>query len=72
MKSKLFNLNKSDFYKGLIVAVITAFLTAFYDLIASGGSITLKNVLIPTILALLSYLIKNLFTNSQDQVLSKE
>lgn len=72
MKSKLFKLNATDLLRGLIVAVVTAILTGLYDLVQSGGTLSMKAVFIPGILAMLSYLIKNLFTNSNDQVLKSE
>jgi hypothetical protein len=72
MKSKLFSINWLDFARGLVVAVVTAVLSGLYNIISAGGAITVKSVIIPAVLALLAYLLKNLFTNSQDQILAPE
>ncbi len=67
MRSKFFRLNTRDFTKGLIVTVICAFITGFYQLIANGFTvnwITMKPVVIAAIGAGVSYLTKNLLTNS--------
>jgi hypothetical protein len=75
MKSKLFNLDKNDFIKGLILAVLTAIVTFLTDFAATGAVInldTLKKVGVAAAIALVSYLIKNLFTNSTGQVAKPE
>jgi hypothetical protein len=70
MKSKFFKLNASDLLKGLLVAFITALLTGRYQVVQAGSDLTwvsFKPVLIASIGAGLSYLIKNLCTNSDGQ-----
>lgn len=71
MRSKLFNLDSRDFYKGLVIAFITALLTALYDSFTIG-EVTFKSILFPTLAATISYLLKNLFTNSSDKILQKD
>jgi hypothetical protein len=69
-KSKYLKLNSSDFLKGLLVALITALLTGLYQVIQTGGDLTwiaLKPVILATVGAGISYLLKNLFTNSEGE-----
>ena len=76
MKSSFLKLNWKDFIKGLILAFITALITGFYELLQEGAFafdwVTLKPVLMVSIAAALSYLIKNLLTNSEDKLLTAE
>lgn len=75
MRSKYLRLNRRDFIKGLIVTVICAFITGLYQLIASGGELnwlTLKRVIIAAAGAGVSYLTKNLLTNSEGNFMSSE
>lgn len=77
MNSKLFKLNATDFLKGLALAGITALVTGLYELIQSGWSFTLdwvtfKPIVMTTVAAILSYLIKNLLTNSNGVMLKAE
>ena len=73
--SNLFNLNLKDLVKGAFTTVIGAILTGVYAIIQSGGSFsvaTLKPIAVGGVVAGLSYLGKNLLTNSQGQVLTPE
>ena len=75
MRSKFLRLNSQDFIKGLIVVVFCTFLTGFYQLIANGGVInwiTIKPVVIAAIGSGVSYLTKNLLTNSKGQFMKSE
>lgn len=64
--SKLFELQKNDFIKGGIVAVITAVLTSILQMLQNGGFvIDWMTVLNVAIVAGISYLLKNLGTNEQ-------
>jgi hypothetical protein len=75
MRSNFLKLNSRDFIKGLIVVVICTFITGFYQLIANGFTvnwITLKPVIIAAIGAGVSYLTKNLLTNSNGEFMSSE
>ena len=76
-KSGLFKLNWADFGKGLIVAVITAVLTFLYEQVAQGGVDVFSGALwvqvgSVALAALLSYVLKNLFTNSAGEFLKAE
>jgi len=75
MRSKFLRLNSRDFVKGLIVVIFCTFLTGFYQLIANGGVvnwITIKPVVIAAIGSGVSYLTKNLLTNSKGQFMRGE
>jgi hypothetical protein len=65
--SKYLNLNLADFVKGLIVAAGTAILTALLPVLNTGNLPTLadlKVIAISGVAAGVTYLLKNLFTNS--------
>ena len=76
MKSKLFSLNSKDWIKGFAVAVITAILTGALQLFQTGPVEWTFVFWQPTvyggITAGIAYLLKNVFTNSEDQLLKKE
>jgi hypothetical protein len=75
MKSKFLTLDKSDFIEGLIIVILCTFITGFYQLIANEGVInweTLKPVVISAIGAGVSYLTKNLLSNSKGQFMRGE
>jgi hypothetical protein len=75
MKSKLLTLDWKDLSRGLLVAFLTAVLTGVINILDSGAIftwVTLKPVLIAGISAALSYLLKCLATNSQDQMFKRE
>jgi hypothetical protein len=75
MRSKFLRLNARDFIKGLIVVVICTFITGVYQLIANGGTvnwITLKPVAIAAIGSAISYLTKNILTNSKGDFMTFE
>lgn len=75
MRSDFLRLNSRDFYKGLIVVVICTFITGLYQVIANGGVLnweTLKPVVIAATGAGISYLTKNLLTNSQGEFMNTE
>lgn len=76
MKSGFLNLNWVDLTKGLLVAVIGAILTAVYQAIEAGTLAWTWAFWQPIVLtglgAGIAYLIKNFFTNSQDEFLKKE
>jgi len=63
--SKAFKLNLNDFWKGLILAVLTAFLSVVYKTVEAGSlNFDWKFIGTTTLLAVLAYLTKNL---TQDQ-----
>ena len=75
MKSKFLTLDWKDFSRGLLIAFLTAVLTGVINILDTGAVftwLTLKPVLIAGISAALSYLLKCLATNSQDQLLRRE
>ena len=75
MRSKFLRLDSRDFLKGLIVVAICTFVTGIYQLIANGGTInwvTLKPVLIAVVGSAISYLNKNLLTNSRGDFMKTE
>jgi hypothetical protein len=75
MKSKFLALDWKDFSRGLLIAFLTAALTGVINLLDTGAVftwLTLKPVLIAGISAALSYLLKCLATNSQDQMFKRE
>ncbi len=75
MRSKFLRLNARDFIKGLIVATLCTFITGLYQLIANGGVVnwsTLKPVVIAALGSAVSYLTKNLLTNSDGNFMTFE
>jgi multisubunit Na+/H+ antiporter MnhB subunit len=75
MRSSFLNLNAKDFIKGLIVALITAVIAFLYEWIAAGKPLDLsmlKTVGLVALSAGLAYILKNLGTNSQGQILKTE
>lgn len=73
MNSSLFTLNSRDWIKGLVIAVLTAIITVVYNTIQTGALVLdWKAISIAGISAALAYITKNLLTNSNDQLLTKE
>jgi len=73
MNSSLFTLNSKDWIKGLVVAVLTAVITVVYSTIQTGTLVLdWKAISIAGISAALAYITKNLLTNSNDEILTKE
>jgi hypothetical protein len=75
MKSKFFTLDWKDFSRGLLIAFLTAVISGVIELLDTGAIftwLTMKPVLIAGISAALSYLLKCLVTNSQDQMFKRE
>jgi hypothetical protein len=71
--SNFLSLNKRDFIKGLFMAVGGAAIGLIYSTI-QAGSLTFDWPTIgkAALTAAISYLMKNLFTNSQDQLGKKD
>ena len=68
-------LNWKDLGKGLILAFLTVFVTTVYAALQAGALPTgaqLGSAALAGLTAMVAYLIKNFFTNSNDQFLSKE
>lgn len=72
MKAKFLRLNARDFFKGMIIAIIAAVITFLTNELQAGTTIDLKRIGITALIAFLSYLVKNLFTNSKDEILTPE
>lgn len=73
--SSFLSLNLSDVGKGLLMAFLAAFLMTLYGVLSSGGFPTNEqwiDALRTAITAAMAYLLKNVFTNSEDQFLKKE
>lgn len=68
--SKFFSLKWIDFVKGLIISVLTTVVSCIYNLIQAGHFPTdgdWKKIALAAASSFCAYLLKNLFTNSQDQ-----
>jgi hypothetical protein len=75
MRSEFLRLNRRDFINGLIVTVFCALITGCYQIIANGGTfnwLTVKPVVIAALGAGVSYLTKNLLSNSKGEFMRKE
>lgn len=69
--SQFLRLNVSDFLKGILIATLAAFFAAIYQIVSTGALPTVEQLRAAGLTALaagLSYLTKNLFSNSQGQV----
>ena len=75
MKSKYLSITIKDVLKGAIVAVLTSIATAVIPILQTGeipGIEQLHTILIAGVGAGVAYLLKNFFTNSNDQILTRE
>ena len=70
--SKFMSLNSADFLKGLLMAVLSAVISVLYTSVESGTlAFDWKAIQFAAITAVLAYLTKNLFTNSQGNLMQK-
>lgn len=75
MKSSYLTINITDLIKGATVAAGTVMLSIIGSMIESGAFITDAQLIIAVktgVLAAVSYLIKNVFTNSKDEMFKSE
>lgn len=73
MKSVFASLNVQDFFKGMVVAVLSAVVTFLYNSMESGTVVlNWKAIATTSITAALAYIIKNYLTNSEGLFLKKE
>ena len=73
MNSAFLTLNSKDFLKGLVVAVITAVITIVYTSVQAGHlNFDWKAIGVTALSSALAYIMKNLFTNNNDQLLKKD
>jgi hypothetical protein len=73
--SQFFNLNLRDLAKGAVVAIISALVTTIIPVVDSGSLPTFEQLKAAGWIALtagVSYLLKNLFTNSDDAFMKGE
>ena len=71
----MFWLNAKDFIKGLVIAVLTAILTFLQGALLNNEPVDLvliKKVGVAAAIGFISYLIKNLFTNDNDEILKPD
>jgi hypothetical protein len=70
--SKFFNLNWADLGRGLLIAFLTALLGGILELLQAGQLpttwVAFQPILELSLAAAVSYLLKNLFTNSEGQI----
>ena len=77
-KSEFFNLDFKDLLKGALLVAVTTIITALLQVIDNGSImtliewITIKPILIVGLTTFISYLLKNLLTNSNDEHFRKE
>jgi hypothetical protein len=72
MKSGFAKLNIEDFFKGLIVAVLSALVTFLYNTMDSGEVVlNWKMIATTSLSAALAYIIKNYLTNDEGKFLKK-
>lgn len=75
MNSNFLSINWSDAIKGLVIAVLTAVLTGLLKIFETGALPTLADLQTIGIIAItagLSYILKNLLTNSDGKMMKKE
>lgn len=73
-KSKFFKINEKDLVRGVIITVIASLLGSLISILETGelNNETLKVAGISAIIAGVSYISKNLLTNSNDEFLTRE
>jgi len=75
-RSKFLRLAVTDFLKGFIVAILTALFAGLLQLFQTGPFLfdwaTFQPIVYSAIVAALAYITKNLFTNNQGEILTKD
>jgi hypothetical protein len=66
--SEMFKLNVRDYIKGLAVSVISAILTVILNLLQNGSAIDWKSVGVVALTTGIAYLLKNVFTDSNQKI----
>ncbi len=75
MRSTFLSLNLRDFIKGLVLAVLAAVIAYAYEAVQAGTLFDiafLKSSGMVALSAVLAYLVKNLFTNSEGKIATPE
>jgi len=74
-RSSFLTLNWRDLLKGLLLAVVTAVITFFYNMIQTGVPLDveiLKKAGMVAIATVLAYLLKNLFENNEGTLVTSD
>lgn len=66
--SKLWELTRNDYFKGLVVAILTAVLSFIYQALTDDKTIELSLVLHTALTAGIAYLLKNLSTAENGKI----
>jgi hypothetical protein len=71
--SDYLKLNSRDFLKGIIMAILGAVFTTLYQVISQGGfsALNIQQILLVAVLAALSYITKNLFSDDSGKFLGR-
>jgi hypothetical protein len=75
VKSKLGSINLQDLSKGLFMTVVGGFLSGVEQMVSTGGQVNKMSVMPILVTSLISggsYIIKQVFTNSQGDLMAKE
>lgn len=75
VKSKLGSINVEDLGKGLFMTVLGGFFSGLEQMASTGGQINKMSVIPILVTSLISggtYIVKQLFTNSQGDLMAKE
>ena len=76
MNSKFLNLGKNDILKGVLIAMLTAIVTALYNALDAGTFeftwVFFKPIVLSSIGAAMAYLLKNVLTNSDGKFAKPE
>lgn len=75
MNSEFLKLKKADFWKGLVVAILTAGVTALSTAISNAtdfASFNWQSVVLASAGGFVAYILKNLFTNSNGEAFKPE
>ncbi|NVO11200.1 MAG: hypothetical protein HXX16_14655 [Bacteroidales bacterium] len=74
-RSEFLTINRWDALRTIILTFIQAFLTGIYQLITQGTLLTwesIKPVIMTSVAAVIGYILKNYFTNSNGEFLTIE
>ena len=69
MNTQIGDLSLKDWLKGLVMAVITAVLSLVYQLLTSSQAIDYKQIGVVALTAALAYILKQLGTDEQGNIL---
>ena len=75
MNSEFLKLKSADFWKGLVMAILTAVINSVYQLLSTATDFKSFNwqfVGVSAATAFVAYIMKNFFSNSNGKILKKE